>query len=65
MSKFFRKRSPKVDPAELDRQTDEVNRMLEREGTRMTFIADWLERRKGQNGFGEDFDITFYPREAK
>lgn len=64
LSKFFKKREPQVDPAELERQTDEVNEYLEREGPRMTFVANWLNNRKGQNGLGEDFDITFYPRGA-
>lgn len=59
---FGRRHSPKVDPDELDRQTNEINEYLEKEGPRMRFVANWLENRKGQNGLGEDFDITFYPR---
>jgi len=51
-----------VDPDELDRQTAEINDYLEKEGPRMKLVANWLQTRKGQNGLGEDFDITFYPR---
>lgn len=59
---FGRRFTPKVDPDELDRQTAEINEYLEKEGPRMKSVARWLENRKGQNGLGEDFDITFYPR---
>lgn len=63
MIKLFGHRpSPQVDPNELDRQTAEINDYLEKEGPRMKFVASWLQNRKGQNGLGEDFDITFYPR---
>lgn len=63
MMKFFgRNRRDKVDPDELNRQTAEVNEFLENEGPRVSAVAAWLNNRKGQNGLGEDFDITFYPR---
>lgn len=62
ISIFGRRRPDAVDPNELDRQTAEVNEFLEKEGPRMKFVANWLNNRKGQNGLGEDFDITFYPR---
>ncbi len=61
---IFIRRDPKVDVEELDQQTAEVNEFLEKEGPRMSAIATWLNNRKGQNGLGEDFDITFYPRGA-
>lgn len=64
MKIFGRRHPPKVDVDELDRQTAEINEYLEKEGPRMRFVANWLENRKGQNGLGEDFDITFYPRGA-
>lgn len=53
-----------VDPEALDRQTAEIQAYLDKEGPRMSFVANWLEHRKGQNGLGEDFDITFYPKGA-
>lgn len=64
MIKFFGRRPAKVDPDELNRQTAEVNELLEKEGPRISAVAAWLNHRKGQNGLGEDFDITFYPRGA-
>ena len=61
---FGRRHKPKVTAEELDRQTAEIEEYLHKEGPRMSLIANWLEQRKGQNGLGEDFDITFYPREV-
>lgn len=59
---FFKRREAKVNVEELHQQTAEVNEFLEKEGPRMSAVATWLNNRKGQNGLGEDFDITFYPR---
>ena len=61
---FFKRREAKVNVEELNQQTAEVNEFLEKEGPRMSAVATWLNNRKGQNGLGEDFDITFYPRGA-
>lgn len=55
-------RKAKVDPAELERQTAEINEYLDKEEPRMTALASFLNHRRGQNGLGEDFDVTFYPR---
>ena len=59
---FFKRREAKVNVEELHQQTAEVNEFLEKEGPRMSAVATWLNNRKGENGLGEDFDITFYPR---
>lgn len=61
---FFKRREAKVNVEELHQQTAEVNEFLEKEGPGMSAVATWLNNRKGQNGLGEDFDITFYPRGA-
>lgn len=61
MMKIFGRKA-KVDPEELDRQTAEINDYLGKEEQRMTALASFLNNRRGQNGLGEDFDITFYPR---
>lgn len=59
---FKRRKADNVNVEELQQQTAEVNEFLEKEGPRMSAVAAWLNNRKGQNGLGEDFDITFYPR---
>ena len=61
---FFKRHEAKVNVEELHQQAAEVNEFLEKEGPRMSAVATWLNNRKGQNGLGEDFDITFYPRGA-
>ena len=61
---FFKRREAKVNVEELHQQTAEVNEFLEKEGPRMSAVATSLNNSKGQNGIGEDFDITFYPRGA-
>ncbi len=63
MKKFIR-RSHRVDPQELNRQTEEVKAKLEREGPRMNALATYLERRRMQNGFGTDFEYTLRPKGA-
>ena len=56
------RRTPRVDPDELDRQSQEINEKLEREGPHMAAVATFLERRRLQNGFGTDFEYTLRPR---
>ena len=62
MKKFLSRRTPRVDPEELNRQSAEINEQLEREGPRMNALAAYLERRRLQNGFGTDFEYTLRPR---
>lgn len=59
-----RRRSSGIDPDELDRQTEAIEEELEREAPRMAAIATYLERRRMQNGFGNDFEYTLRPRRA-
>lgn len=60
--KFWR-RTARVDPEELVRQSDEINEKLEREGPKLNALALYLERRRLQNGFGTDFEYSLRPRE--
>ena len=62
MKKFLSRRTPRVDPEELNRQSAEINEQLEREGPRMNALAAYLERRRLLNGFGTDFEYTLRPR---
>ena len=54
----------RVDPKELNKQTEEVNATLHRDGPKMNAIASYLEKRKDQNGFGSDFEYTLQPKES-
>jgi hypothetical protein len=62
IKKLFQ-RDQRVDPSELDKQTEEVNAILERDDAKMNAIASYLEKRKNQNGFGTDFEFTLRPKE--
>lgn len=62
MKKLFQ-RDQRVDPTELDKQTDAVNATLKRDGPRMNAIASYLLKRADQNGFGDDFELTLIPKE--
>lgn len=64
MIQVFFRRENRVDPSELNRQTKAVNETLRREGPRMNAIASYLEKRKDQNGFGSDFELTLRPKES-
>lgn len=68
MFKFFgrnRKSSEQpLDPKVLIDQATKINEKLEREGPKLTALANYLERRRLQNGFGSDFEYTLRPREA-
>ena len=63
MIKKLFQRDQRVDPSELDKQTEEVNAILERDDAKMNAIASYLEKRKNQNGFGTDFEFTLRPKE--
>jgi len=60
--RIFGRRPTKVDPDELDAQTDAVLEKLTREGPHMNALAAFLERRRDQNGFGDDFEYTLKPK---
>lgn len=62
--RLFR-RPLRVDPDELNQQTAEVNATLNREANRMQSVANYLEKRKNQNGFGTDFEYTLRQRGAQ
>jgi hypothetical protein len=58
MIKFFKRRPPRVDLDELNRQVEETNQFLAEERPHMSAIARYLEWRGDKNGFGEDFEIS-------
>lgn len=64
MISFFKRREPRVNPEELDRQTAAINAKLKREGPKMDALAQYLFERRDQNGLGEDFEVSLKPRGA-
>lgn len=57
--RWFKKRTPRIDPDELGRQAKESLKATRAQQPHVNALTSYLERRKGQNGFGEDFEITF------
>lgn len=43
----------------------EAEKQLTRQEPRVNIITSWLDRRRDQNGFGADFELTLIPRRAK
>lgn len=62
--KWFNKKKPRVDPDELGRKADESLHKTRSQQAHVNAITSYLGRRSGQNGFGEDFEITLNPRRA-
>ena len=56
--KWFRRRPPRVDPDKLLKKAEESLEETRNQQEHVNALASYLDRRKGQNGFGEDFDIT-------
>lgn len=65
IGKWFSRRPPRVDPDELLKKAEESLEETQNQQEHVNALTSYLERRKGQNGFGEDFDITILvPRRA-
>ena len=62
--KWFSKRAPRVDPDEMKRVAEESLAETREKQQHVNALTSYLENRKGQNGFGEDFEITLIPRSA-
>lgn len=55
-------RGKRIDPADLTRKADESLRTTSGQQERVNMLTEYLERRKNQNGFGEDFEYTLRPK---
>ena len=62
--KWFSKRTPRVDPDEMNRVAEESLAETREKQSHVNALTSYLSERKGQNGFGEDFEITLIPRSA-
>ena len=63
--KWLRKNTDdRVDPEELKRLAEESLEETKAQQAHVNVITSYLNQRKNQNGFGEDFEITLLPRRA-
>jgi hypothetical protein len=59
------KRSSKVDPDRLERNAEESINRTKKNQPLVDNLTSFLKARELKNGFGEDFEITLVPKEAK
>lgn len=59
------KRNERVDIDALDRKAEESIEQTVANQPKVNAVTSWLERRQNQNGFGEDFEYTLRPKEAR
>ena len=62
---FFRKKLRRIDTDAIARQARASLDRTSRQQTQVNNLTAWLNNRKVQNGFGEDFEVTLTPREAR
>lgn len=65
MMGWLKKRRSRIDPADVDKKADESLEYSAQNEDKVNVIIDFLQKRKNQNGFGEDFEITLRPKEAR
>lgn len=62
--KWLNKRKPRVDPDAMSQVAEKSLAETQSQQAHVNALTSFLETRKGQNGFGEDFEITLIPRRA-
>ncbi len=58
-------RKPKTRTKDVHESVKTAEMILNSQQKHVTAVSSWLERRKNQNGFGEDFEFTLIPRGSK
>lgn len=62
--KWLSRHEPRVDPKELSRLAEESLTETRGKQPHVNALTSYLNNRTGENGFGEDFEITLIPRRA-
>lgn len=63
--RWGKNRRDRIDPDELSRKADNSLRETRSKQGHVNMLTGWLKGRENQNGFGEDFEISLIPKEAK
>lgn len=58
------KHPSRIDPDEVERVATDSLAKVRKQQPRVNALTSYLERRKDQNGFGEDFEYTLRTKEA-
>ena len=62
--RWLSRHAPRVDPNEILRLAEESITETREKQPHVNALTSYLNNRTGQNGFGEDFEITLIPRRA-
>ena len=62
--KWFNKHPDRIDPDELTRKADQSILETRAKQPHVNRLTSYLDKRKNQNGFGDDWEITWQPRGA-
>lgn len=57
-TQWFKRNPERIDPDELAAKADQSLALTRNQQERVNTLTSWLEGRKDQNGFGEDFEVT-------
>lgn len=64
LRRWFRRHPDRIDPDQLMRKANSSLAKTHGQQERVNVLTSYLNKRKDQNGFGEDFEFTFRPKEA-
>lgn len=62
--KLFKRREPRIDTDAIILQAEQSIKTVEDQEENVNALNAWLINRHRRNGFGEDIEITFRPKEA-
>lgn len=62
--KLFKRREPRIDTDAIVLQAEQSIKTVEDQQEKVNALNTWLINRHQRNGFGEDIEITFRPKEA-
>lgn len=63
--KMFRRREPRIDTDAIMLQAEASIKKTEEQAPHVNALTTWLNNRNGKNGFGEDFEISLIPKDAR
>lgn len=61
----WRRKKSATDAEAISAQADAATEKLRTQQPRVNALANYLDRRKESNGFGDDFEWSLIPKESK
>lgn len=63
--KWFKRREPRIDTAAIILKAEDSLKNTRDRQENVNILTTWLNNRNGKNGFGEDFEVSIRPKEAR